>query len=103
MPNLSLRGLDAATLSRIKATARRARTSVNRLIVETLRREYGNAAETFDDLDELAGSWTKQDAAAFEAATAAFSEVDPALWAVSEPPPAAYRVPAARKRRRGAR
>jgi hypothetical protein len=33
----------------------------------------------FDDLDALAGTWTKQQAAAFERDTAAFGEVDDSL------------------------
>jgi hypothetical protein len=34
----------------------------------------------FDDLDKLAGTWTSQQVRSFERDTAAFSEVDPALW-----------------------
>jgi hypothetical protein len=36
--------------------------------------------KVFDDLDELAGTWSAAQASAFERDTAAFSEVDPALW-----------------------
>jgi|ERR687895_1204948 hypothetical protein len=89
MPNLLLRGLDAATLSRLRADARRRGISVNRLIVETLQR--GSAGkEAFDDLDALAGRWSKAEAETFAAAVAPFSEIDGSLWA--EQPKAAYRV-----------
>jgi hypothetical protein len=89
MANVLVRGLDAATLSKLRATARRRRISVNRLIVETLKREQG-APETYDDLDYLAGRWSKAQLKAFEAATAPFSKIDPELWAAQ--PRAAYRV-----------
>lgn len=98
--NLSLRGLDRPTLSRLKSNARRRGISVNRLIIETLHRQYAGAGQTFDDLDRLAGTWSKTEGAAFAAAVAPFAEIDPGLWAAE--PKAAYRVkPAAgRKARR---
>ena len=40
----------------------------------------GKGDQPFDDLDALAGTWKVADAEAFEAATTAFSEVDPAFW-----------------------
>lgn len=89
MANVLVRGLDAATLSRLRATARRRRISVNKLIVETLKREQGGS-ETYDDLDYLAGRWSKAQLEAFEAATAPFSKIDPELWAAQ--PRAAYRA-----------
>jgi hypothetical protein len=95
MPNFLLRGLDASTLSRLRSDARRRGISLNRLIVETLQRQHAGE-ETFDDLDSLAGAWSKADADAFAAAVAPFSEIDPALWA-SEPK-AAYRARRRRKR-----
>jgi hypothetical protein len=97
MANVLLRGLDAATLARLRADARRRGISVNRLIVETLQRERASD-ETYDDLDALAGRWSKSEAARFDAAVAPFSEIDSALWA--EQPKAAYRLKGRRARRR---
>ena len=90
MPNISLRDLDDSTLSRIKSTARRRRVSVNRLIVETLRQQYAIGSRAFDDLDALAGAWSKAEAAAFDTAIAPFAELEPGLWAAE--PIARYRV-----------
>lgn len=97
MPNISLRGLDHATLSRIKSRARRRGISVNRLIVETLQREYTAGDQAFDDLDALAGAWSKTEAAGFAAAVAPFAEVDAGLWAAQ--PGASYRTKPAVKRK----
>ena len=90
MANISLRGLDSLTLSRLKSNARRRGISVNRLIVETLRQQHAGTGQTFDDLDKLAGTWSKTEDAAFAAAVAPFAELDPGLWAAE--PKAAYRV-----------
>lgn len=95
--NVLLRGLDPATLSRLRAQARRRGVSVNRLIVETLRREHA-AGETFDDLDALAGRWSKSDADRFAAALAPLSEIDAGLWA--QEPKGVYRVKRAGRRPR---
>lgn len=81
MPNLSLRDLDTSTLARIKSSARRRKLSVNRLIVETLQQHYAAGERANDDLDALAGSWSKAQAAQFNAAIAPFGEIDRALWA----------------------
>jgi hypothetical protein len=97
MANLSLRGLDRSTLSRLKSNARRRGISVNRLIVETLERQYSAGTTTFDDLDALASTWTKAEGDAFAAAVAPFADIDPGLWAAE--PKAAYRVKRAAKRR----
>ena len=80
MANLSLRGLDATTLSQLKTSARRRKLSVNRLIVETLREQYAVGSQVFDDLDMLAGAWSRAEAAAFETAIAPFAEIDVKLW-----------------------
>jgi len=90
MANISLRGVDLPTLSRLKSIARRRGISVNRLIVETLQQQYSAGTRAFDDLDALAGAWTKAEAEAFAAAVAPFAEIEPGLW-VAEPK-AAYRV-----------
>ena len=97
MANISLRGLDNPTLSRIKSKARRRGVSVNRLIVETLQWQYSGGT-AFNDLDALAGAWTKAEADAFAAAVAPLAEIDATLWAAQ--PKAAYRVRRSGKRRR---
>ena len=97
MPNINLRGLDHGTLSRIKSRARRRGISVNRLIVEILRREYAAGDQAFDDPDALAGAWSKSEAARFAAAVAPFAEVDAGLWAAE--PGASIRIKPAAKRK----
>ena len=85
MASMSIRGLDEKVLSRLKRRAEREGTSLNSLVVRLLQADAGAPGRTrllqkFDDLDALAGTWTSQQARAFERDTAAFSEVDPTLW-----------------------
>jgi hypothetical protein len=89
MPNVLLRGLNAATLARLRAEARRRGMSLNRLIVETLQRQQV-ASATYDDLDALAGRWSQSELASFDAAVAPFAGLDRSLW--RRRPKPAYRV-----------
>ena len=84
MANMSIRGLDAKALKRLKKQAAQEGGSVNSLVLRVL--QGGDAArkpkilQTFNDLDELAGTWGKAEAGAFARDTAAFATVDPLLW-----------------------
>jgi|JRYH01.1.fsa_nt_gb plasmid stability protein len=85
MSNISVRGLGSNTIARLKLRAVREGVSVNALVLRLIDEGLGGrparyAKRRHDDLDELAGSWTDEDAAEFEDASAAFREVDPALW-----------------------
>jgi hypothetical protein len=85
MPNLSIRGLDDRALAELKKRALKEDASVNTLVLRLIEQGLGRrrakpALQRHDDLDALAGSWRKSDAAAFERATAPFGEVDAKLW-----------------------
>ena len=85
MANLSIRGLDDKALAALKRRAVKEEASVNTLVVRLIEQGLGlrrakPALTRHDDLDALAGAWSKQDAADFERATAAQRKVDAALW-----------------------
>ncbi len=84
MANMSIRGLDDRSLARLKRQAAKEGNSLNSLVVRLLQgadsAPNATALTKFDDLDALAGTWSKQDARVFERNTAAFSEVDATLW-----------------------
>ncbi|MBI5625943.1 MAG: hypothetical protein HY935_01895 [Nitrosomonadales bacterium] len=84
MATMSIRGLDDKALTRLKNQAAQEGSSLNSLVLRLLQ-DTGtpvqlNALKKFDDLDTLAGTWSTKDAQAFERNTAAFAEVDAALW-----------------------
>jgi hypothetical protein len=85
MANISVRGIDSKTLATLKAMAKKENTSVNALVVRLLDRATGGASEKpldsrHEDLSELAGTWSLQDAEEFEANTASLREIDPEQW-----------------------
>lgn len=85
MSSLSIRGLDEKAMAELKKRAAREDASVNTLVLQLIEQGLGlrrarPALRRHGDMDALAGAWTKSQAARFERATAAFSEVDPGLW-----------------------
>jgi len=85
MSNLSIRGIDPASFSALKAMAAQERGSVNALLLRLIDQGLGNTqskptARRYGDLDALAAAWSAADAAELSAATAAFEAVDPELW-----------------------
>ena len=84
MAGMSIRGLDDQTLARLKRQAEQEGSSLNSLVLRLLQGtgadNQSGTLQKFDDLDALVGTWSKQEAQAFERNTAAFSEVDAALW-----------------------
>ena len=84
MASMSIRGLDDQVLARLKLQAEQESCSLNSLVLRLLQGTGAAfplaALKKFDDLDALAGTWSDQEAEAFERNTAAFAEVDAALW-----------------------
>jgi hypothetical protein len=79
---ITLRGVDPALRSALDAEAARAGVSLNAIILQTLRGSLGlaSSAQLFHELDALAGVWSPEEAAEFEAVAHFFEEIDPALW-----------------------
>lgn len=84
MASMSIRGLDEHALARLKKQAEREGGSLNSLVLRLLQGTSPSVSpeplEKFDDLDDLAGTWSEQEALAFQRHTLAFAEVDVALW-----------------------
>ena len=84
MTTMTLRGIDDAVSAALKEKARREDSSVNAVMLRILRESLGiekkKRTVVYDDLDHLAGTWSAQDAAEFEGATAVFEKVDEDMW-----------------------
>lgn len=84
MVTMSIRGLDDKALSRLKYQAEQEGSSLNSLVLRLLQNTgplvQSKTLIKFDDLDNFAGTWSEKETQAFEHSTAAFTEVDPALW-----------------------
>ena len=85
MAHLSIRSLDEQAMAALKRRAAEQNTSLNAVVLQLLDQSLGRSParsgpRRHDDLDALAGSWSAEEGAAFEQATAAFGEVDAAMW-----------------------
>ena len=80
--HLTIRDLSSVLATAIKAEARRRGTSLNQTVKDLLGRALGlDPGSTYDNgLGALAGTWSSEELAEFEAATAAFDAVDDELW-----------------------
>ena len=84
MATMTLRGIDEQTARALKERASREGASVNavtlRLLRESLGLEKRKRGATYDDLDHLAGTWSREEETEFKRNTAVFEQVDEELW-----------------------
>jgi plasmid stability protein len=84
MTIMTLRGIDEKTAEALKEKAKREGNSVNavtlRLLRESLGLEKKKRNVIYTDLDYLAGTWSREEAADFERNTAVFEKVDEDIW-----------------------
>lgn len=84
MATMTLRGIDERTAEALKEKAKQEGTSVNavtlRLLRESLGLEKKKRSTVYTDLDHLAGTWSREEAAEFKRHTAVFEQIDEELW-----------------------
>lgn len=84
MATMSIRGLDNQALAQLKSQAEQEGSSLNGLVLRLLQGAGPSVSsgvlKRFDDLNTLAGTWNDEDVQVFDRNTAAFAEVDAALW-----------------------
>lgn len=84
MTTMTIRGIDDTIAGALKEKARREGTSVNAVLLKTLKESLGlekrKRIAVYDDLDYLAGTWSAEDAAEFNRATEVFEKVDEDIW-----------------------
>ena len=81
---LTIRSVDPRLRSALEREAARRGKSLNKTVLALLAEGLGlvdfPAREEHDDLDELAGTWSKSEAARFDEALRAQRQVDAKLW-----------------------
>lgn len=85
MKTLTLRGLPTSLKRAIEQRATQKRISLTKAAIELLEeaagtRKTGVNAVIYPDLDELAGSWTREESATFEVALREQRGIDGDLW-----------------------
>ena len=78
---LTVRGVSPELARALDEERRRRGTSLNQTVLDLLTQALGLRGGTPDNgLAALAGTWSDEDLAEFEQATAPFEEIDPELW-----------------------
>ena len=82
--NFNLRGVNLKVMDMLRQEAERQDTSVNTVILKCIEQGVGYSHKidkpTYHDLDDLAGTWNKEDARIFEENTKFFEKIDKDLW-----------------------
>jgi hypothetical protein len=84
MKSITIRGIDVELDAAIKDQAVRSRQSVNQWLIESLKKLTGKSKEPvfkkYNDLDALAGGWSKQETKDFLADIKIFEKIDKDIW-----------------------
>ncbi len=85
MKAITLRNLPPEVAKAIQKRAKEQRTSVNKAVIGLLEESVGARPTAtkqvrYHDLDHLAGTWSKEEAEAFEKLIAEQRTIDPELW-----------------------
>lgn len=85
MKAITLRNLPPDIARTVQQRAKQRKTSVNKAVIELLEESAGGEAKKkapirYQDLDHLVGTWTKEEADAFDKLIAEQRTIDPGLW-----------------------
>ena len=83
MAILTIRGIDEEVSVILKKQAQKEGISVNALLLRLIKEALGLEKKRriiYNDLDQLAGTWTEKDSKEFEEKIAAFEIIDENIW-----------------------
>ena len=84
MKTLTIRNIDDDLSKFLKKKADHSGTSLNSCIINTLKQEAGllkkQISKKYDDLDDLAGTWSKREYNEFNKNIASFEQIDEEMW-----------------------
>ncbi len=85
MKAITLRNLPPELARTVQLRAKQKKTSVNKAVIQLLEESAGRRAKPrapvrYHDLDHLAGTWSKEDAATFETLITEQRPIDSELW-----------------------
>ncbi len=77
---LTIEGIDSETMTRLTSEAKRYGVATPEFARTLLQQSLGTSPAVHHELDPLSGTWSEEDAAAFEAATGALRGIDGEIW-----------------------
>ena len=80
MQQVTIRGLDPKVEKEIRRIAAERRQSINQVIKEIVHKEFKGCTAPAESLKELAGGWSREEAADFERAIQSCEQIDEDMW-----------------------
>jgi plasmid stability protein len=80
MKTLTIRNLPQEVAKALEQEKRHRGRSLNQTVIDLLAQGLGVGAPRSNGLARLAGSWSAEELAAFDAAVAPFEQIDDELW-----------------------
>ncbi len=80
MQQVTIRGLDPKVEKEIRRIAGERGQSINQVIKEIVHKEFKGCTAPAESLKELAGGWSRDEAADFERAIQSCEQIDEDMW-----------------------
>jgi hypothetical protein len=82
MQQITIRGIEPEIEEKIRRIARQNRQSINQVLKDIIRKEFGGGQclPRAATLKQLAGGWSRDEAAEFERAIESCEQIDEAMW-----------------------
>jgi len=80
MQQITIRGIEPEIEQEIRRSAKVSRKSINQVIKEIIYREFKKHEAPASSLKELAGGWSRNEAAEFELSIKSCEQIDEDMW-----------------------
>jgi hypothetical protein len=80
MRQITIRDIDPEVEQKIRSIAKGEGKSLNQIIKEIIHKEFKKTEWPTSSLKELAGTWTREEAAEFELSIKSCEKVDEEMW-----------------------
>jgi hypothetical protein len=84
MKNITIRGVDPDLDQALRSRSKNRKESINQTVLKILKKALGLSKpviyKTYNDLDELAGTWSAEDEDYFNKQVEGFEKIDKDMW-----------------------
>jgi hypothetical protein len=80
MVQLTIRDIDPEVDKKIRQIAKNSRKSLNQVIKEIIHKEFNRSESPTSSLKQLAGGWTRKEAAEFKLSIKSCEQIDEDMW-----------------------
>jgi plasmid stability protein len=80
MSQITIRDMDPEVEKKVRQIAKGSGKSINQVIKEIIHKEFKSSESPASSLKELAGGWTREEAAEFELSIKSCEHIDEDMW-----------------------